>query len=388
MAATPKRRFDVIFIFALTAAGALIAAPIYGYLYGYAPELWVGFVILLAWNGLSITAGYHRLWSHRSFEAHPVIRVVFALGGALAVQNSIRTWCSNHRTHHQHVDVSDKDPYAATKGLWFSHIGWMLADYPASEVTDDNVRDLLRDPIVRWQDKHYWLLSFSLNVLLTLFLGFLVNDALGGLLLMGFLRLFLCHHTTFFINSLAHYWGDRPYSDESSARDNPIVALLTYGEGYHNFHHTFQWDYRNGLRWYQFDPTKWLIGGLSFVKLTSNLKRVAPEKIAQKIAYTEFKRAADKVMANRRLDTEELLSRLEEEYGRLTQVINDWAECRQQWVALKRADFNRTREDLSRKGTALAEKWEETDLRLQLKTLEAKLALQRHRFQMLTAEFA
>ncbi len=384
----PRRRFDVLFIFVLVALGALVAAPLYGYFYGYSLELWIGFVLLMAWNGLSITAGYHRLWSHRSYEAHPIIRVVFALGGALALQNSIRTWCSNHRTHHQHVDAADKDPYAATKGLWFSHMGWMLADYPASRVTDENVKDLLRDPIVRWQDKHYWSLAFTLNVLLTLFLGYLVADPIGGLLLMGFVRLFLCHHTTFFINSLAHYWGSKPYSDDSSARDNPVVALLTYGEGYHNFHHTFQWDYRNGLRWYQFDPTKWLIRSLSLVRLTSNLKRVAPEKIAQKVADTEFRRAADRVMANRRSDAEDLLQRLEDEYTHLTQVINDWAECRQRWIAVKRADFNRTRADITRKGSALAQRWEETDLRLQLKTLEARLELQRHRFQMLTAEFA
>ena len=375
----PRRRYDVLSIFVLTAVGALIAVPWYGLTHGYSGWHWLGFLIFMAWNGLSITAGYHLLWSHKSYEAHPVIRLVFALGGALAVQNSILTWCSNHRTHHRYVDNESRDPYAATKGLWFSHMGWMLADYPASSVTEDNVRDLAKDPIVAWQDKHYWTLSFSLNVLLTLAIGFLLGDALGGLLLMGFLRLFLCHHTTFFINSLAHYWGNQPYSDESSARDNPVIALLTYGEGYHNYHHTFQWDYRNGLRWYQFDPTKWLIGSLSWVRLTSNLKRVAPEKIEAKIAEMELKRATAKLLTMPSIDAEELRHKLEEEYARLTGLLNDWARCRQEWLEMKRADLDAKRADLNAK-------WQKTELRLKLRELEAGLDLQRHRWQMLTAQ--
>lgn len=361
-------------VFGITTVTALITVPWYGLENGYSGGLWIGFIALMIWNGLSITAGYHRLFAHKSYDAHPIVRLLFALGGALAVQNSIKTWCSNHRNHHRYVDDNQGDPYCARKGLWFSHIGWMLADYPASAVTEGNVKDLMEDPIVRFQDKHYWSLAFSLNVLLTLVLGWMLGDAIGGLLLMGFLRLVLCHHTTFLINSLAHAWGSQPYSDENTARDNPVIALLTYGEGYHNFHHAFQWDYRNGLRWYQFDPTKWLIRTLSLIGLAGNLKRVAPEKIEKSIASMQLKRATNGLLARRRNDAEEWIAQLEKEYNELVDSINAWAACRQEWLETKRA--------------SLAQKWDVNEMRLKLRSMEASLELQRYRWQMLTAQFA
>ena len=117
------------------------------------------------------------------------------------------------------------------------------------------------------------------NVALPLFLGWLVGDVWGVFLLAGVLRLVVSHHVTFFINSLAHMWGSRPYTDENTARDNWFLAIVTYGEGYHNFHHLFQSDYRNGIRWWQFDPTKWLIRSLAWLGLTKNLYRTPLERI-------------------------------------------------------------------------------------------------------------
>ncbi len=369
----PARRMDVLAVFTGTALIALFLVPWYASTTGFSPALWAGFFLLLIWNGLSITAGYHRLWSHKSYTAHPAVRLLFALGGALALQNSIKVWCSNHRNHHRYVDDPDRDPYSARRGFWFSHIGWMLRDHPASAVDEANIRDLMKDPIVVFQHRHYWLLAFSLNVLLPLCLGALAGDAAGGLLLMGALRLFVSHHTTFFINSLAHYWGRQPYSDANSSRDNPLIALLTYGEGYHNFHHSFQWDYRNGLRWYQFDPTKWLIRILSWFRLAKGLKRTSPEKIEQSVARMQLKKATRCIRDFRRLDAEELLARLEEEYEKLHETLNAWAACRQEWLEVKRAD--------------LVRKWEKTEIRLKLRELEASLALQRYRWQMMTAQF-
>ena len=113
-----------------------------------------------------------------------------------------------------------------------------------------------------------------MNLGVPLLLGLWHGDIWGCLLLPGLLRLVVSHHVTFFINSLAHYWGSRPYTTENTARDNGILALLTYGEGYHNFHHIFQWDYRNGVRWFQYDPTKWWIAFCSFVGLAKALRRV------------------------------------------------------------------------------------------------------------------
>jgi len=246
----------------------------------------------------------------------------------------------------------------------------MLRDHVAAKVTEDNIVDLDRDPLVRWQHRHYWTLSFSLNVLLTLGLGYIVGDAIGGLLLLGFLRLFICHHTTFFINSLAHYWGARPYSEKSSARDNAVIALLTYGEGYHNFHHTFQWDYRNGLRWYQFDPTKWLIGLLSYTGLARDLKRTPPEQIERSIAALQFSRA--RARAGKLLDAEIWLEKLEHEYNALLETLNHWAEYRQAWLNLRR-------ENLAQQAA---------ELKIRLQQIEQELDAQRQRWQALQLQFA
>ena len=209
-----RNRWDVIALLSLTALVAITLVPAWGVLVGYAHGLWVWFAIFLAWNGLSITAGYHRLWSHRSYVAHPLVRVLFALGGALSLQNSILEWCSNHRKHHRYVDNVDLDPYAAPKGLFYAHVGWMLKDYPATEEDYSNVRDLQRDPIVNLQFQYYWYLSFIMNVCVPLVIGSTLGDPIGGFLLLGVARLVICHHTTFCINSLAHAWGSQPYSDE------------------------------------------------------------------------------------------------------------------------------------------------------------------------------
>ena len=370
----PRVRWDVAAVLFGTLSVAVIAVPWYGMNFGFEPLLWVGFTLFVLWNGLSITAGYHRLWSHKSYEAHFLVRLMFALGGALSIQNSIKVWTSNHRTHHRHTDDEDQDPYSARRGLWYSHIGWMLRDYPASQTNFDNVRDLEKDPIVTWQHKYYWVLVILMNVALPLSLGALAGDAIGGLLLMGFLRLVVCHHTTFFINSLAHFWGRQPYSDRNSARDNAIIAMLTYGEGYHNYHHTFQWDYRNGIRWYHFDPSKWLIATLEKCRLASNLKVAAPELIEKSLAAMQHKLVTAKLQRLQASNTEKWRALLDEEYELLVAKINEWSQIRQHWVDLKRADLRR--------------RWEETDIANKLHEIEHELNLQRQQWRMLTQQFA
>lgn len=368
-----SRRYDVLAVFIGTGFTTLFIVPWYGITHGYNPLLWLFFSIFVMWNSLSITAGYHRLWSHRSYDAHFIVRLVFALGGALAMQNSIKAWCSNHRNHHRHTDDTQRDPYSTINGFWFAHIGWMFRDYPAADMDESNIRDLIKDPLVTFQHKHYWLLVLVLNACIPLGIGWMAGDAMGGLLLIGFLRLVLCHHTTFLINSLAHYWGKQPYSDDNTSRDNPVIALLTFGEGYHNFHHTFQGDYRNGLRWYQFDPTKWLIRSLSLINLTHGLKRTAPEKVEQCIAKMQLKQATDCIRSINKIDADVLLSVLEDEYERLLQSLNAWASCRQEWVELKKANMTR--------------KWNRNELRLKLRELEASFELQRCRWQLMTTQF-
>jgi stearoyl-CoA desaturase (delta-9 desaturase) len=248
---------------------ALILVPAWGIYRGYDGFQWLWALAFLYLNGMSITGGYHRLWAHRAYRASTGLKWFFAFWGAGALQNSILIWASDHRRHHRHVDDNELDPYSAGRGLWFSHMGWMLRQYRSNEPDFSNAKDLQRDPIVMWQDKHYVALTTFMNLGLPVLLGVWHGDIIGTVLLVGLLRLVVNHHVTFFINSLAHYWGSRPYTESNSARDNGFLAFLTYGEGYHNYHHIFQADYRNGIRWWQWDPTKWMIALCSRIGLAS-----------------------------------------------------------------------------------------------------------------------
>src|SRR5712672_2175445 len=269
----PPRNWPTLLMFVVTLGLALTAVPWYGLAHGYAAAAWIGFAVLLSVTELSITCGYHRLFSHATYQAHPALKVIFLLFGAMALQNSALVWSASHRIHHRFIDDPERDPYCARRGFWFSHIGWMLRSYSSGDPDFSAARDLERDPLVRYQHRYYLPLALTMNVGLPLLLGWAKGDILGMLLLAGVLRLVVSHHVTFFINSLAHMWGTRPYSEDNTARDNPVLAFFTYGEGYHNFHHIFAHDYRNGVRWWQWDPTKWLIAGLQLFGLTRRLKR-------------------------------------------------------------------------------------------------------------------
>jgi stearoyl-CoA desaturase (delta-9 desaturase) len=258
---------------------AAIAVPWYGLRHGYTWLELALFAFFMVATGLAITAGYHRLWTHRAYTTHALVRIAFALFGAAALQNCILRWSGDHRRHHRHVDQADRDPYAATKGFWFSHMGWILRSYPAASRDPAEVKDLMADPIVAWQHRYYLLLALTMNLALPLALGAAQGRLWGTFLLAGLLRLVLNHHFTFAINSLAHRWGRQTYDPGTTARDNPLLAFFTYGEGYHSFHHRFQADYRNGVRWYHFDPTKWLIRALAWLGLAHGLKRIPGELI-------------------------------------------------------------------------------------------------------------
>ncbi|MCB1842766.1 MAG: fatty acid desaturase [Halioglobus sp.] len=374
----PPLNITNVVIFVGFPLAALVLVPFWGIHHGYDSFQWLWALAFLYLNGMSITGGYHRLWAHKSYEARPALRWFFALWGAGALQNSILIWASDHRRHHRHVDDVDKDPYSASRGLWFSHMGWMLREYEPDGPDFDNARDLQRDPIVMWQHRHYVPLTTFMNLGLPVLLGLWHGDIIGTVLLVGLLRLVVNHHVTFFINSLAHFWGSRPYTESNSARDNGLLAFLTYGEGYHNYHHIFQTDYRNGIRWWQWDPTKWMITLCAYLGLASNLSRVPDFKIQRAILDTQFQRARRELDTGR--DSETLRSMLEREYQLFTESVN-------QWTALQAERYERKKEQL---GDALEERrqhlqnrWDHAALRTRLKTLEYGLKMQRKRLQML-----
>lgn len=227
--------------------------------------------------GVSITGGYHRLLSHSAYKAAWPLRAFYLVFGAASVQNTALAWCADHRLHHARTD-SDEDPYDIRRGFWWAHIGWVVFRTPKPKGFA-LVRDLERDPLVRAQHDFYVPLAILFGLVVPMAIGASWGDAIGAGLVAGFLRLTLQWHATFSINSLTHTLGSQPFGDRTSARDSFWVALVTFGEGYHNFHHRFQIDYRNGVRWFHFDPTKWWVWTLARFRLARNLRRVPRERI-------------------------------------------------------------------------------------------------------------
>ncbi len=227
--------------------------------------------------GLAITGGYHRLFAHASYRASAPLRIFYLLFGAASVQNSALAWCADHRRHHAHTD-QDEDPYDIRRGFWWAHIGWIVHRNPKPR-DFAVVGDLSADPLVRFQHRWYLPLAVVFGAGVPAAIGTAWGDPLGAMLVAGWLRLVMQWHATFSINSLTHMIGAQPFTKRVSARDSWWVALLTLGEGYHNFHHRFQIDYRNGIRWYHFDPTKWWVWSMSQVGLARGLRRVPPLRI-------------------------------------------------------------------------------------------------------------
>ncbi len=261
---------------------SLIGVPLYLINYGLPNpvfQLSMFFFFTVA-TIMSITLGYHRLFSHLSFKATWPVKFLTLVFGAAAFENSCLSWASDHRHHHKHVD-HDGDPYDISRGFFYAHVGWLLFKLDPMPLMD-NVNDLKKDKLVMWQDKWVHLIGVVAGLAIPPFIGYFVGGAsvaLGTFLIAGILRILVVHHCTFFINSLCHTLGTRPYNSGNSARDSAIMAVFTCGEGYHNYHHAFQHDYRNGVKPWQFDPTKWMIWTLSKLGLTSGLRRVSEAKI-------------------------------------------------------------------------------------------------------------
>lgn len=243
----------------------------------FSPWTLIQAIVWFTLCGLSITGGYHRLYSHPTYKAKKWVEILYLCFGAASVQNSALKWSDDHRRHHSSTDT-DRDPYNIRRGFWWAHIGWVF--FKSQETGGmTRVPDLLRNRLVVFQDRYYVPIAIAFGVIVPGLVASLWGDAMGGILIAGFLRLVVQYHATFSINSVAHLIGKQPYSDKDSARDSWITALITMGEGYHNYHHSFPADYRNGVRAWQFDPTKWWVWTLSKVGQTSDLRRTPWEKI-------------------------------------------------------------------------------------------------------------
>lgn len=243
-------------------------------------QTWVLAAVYTYLSGLAITAGYHRLFSHRAYKANWITRFVLAIFGASVFEGSVLEWCTDHRNHHLYTDT-DRDPYSIKKGFWFAHMGWLFTlDYSKRDYS--NVEDLSADPMLRIMHTFYVPIAVTVGFVVPMVIaGLGWQDWLGGLIIAGSLRITFNEQVTFCINSICHMFGKKTYSSKQSACDNWVTALVTYGEGFHNFHHQFPLDYRNGVRFYHYDPAKWLIRGLQAIGCASDLRRVSDQKIMQ-----------------------------------------------------------------------------------------------------------
>ncbi|HRQ90681.1 MAG TPA: fatty acid desaturase [Bacteroidia bacterium] len=268
-----------IFLIA-TFFAAVIGTPLYLWHYGVDWFYLALFFVFFVASGMSITLGYHRLFAHKAFKAGRTVKLTTLLFGASAFEDSALDWASDHRQHHKHVDHEDDDPYSISRGFFWAHMGWIFFKlYPRPLA---NVADLKKDNLVMWQHRHHRSIAALVGVVLPTAIGWLYDGwvgALGGFLFGGVARVVCVQHCTFFINSLCHTLGHRPYDSGTSARDSWFMALFTFGEGYHNYHHSFQHDYRNGVKPWHWDPTKWAIWICAKLGLASDLRRVPEEKI-------------------------------------------------------------------------------------------------------------
>ena len=286
-------------IFLISTPVFALVGVVFHWIYFGAPG-WAEAIIFISFYyacGLSITVGYHRLFSHRSHDASWPLVLFYSIFGAGAFQNSVLEWCSDHRNHHKGTDT-EKDPYSVQRGFVYSHMVWIMIEEDAFQNDFTNVKDLEASKIIRWQHRNIFLIGAVSGIFLPAIIGFMaggIATAVGALVWGGLVRLVFVHHGTFLINSAAHIWGTQPYSEENSSRDSFWLAFLTFGEGYHNFHHTFQADYRNGHRWYHVDPSKWWIRGFKLLGLKSNLKKTPKHSIEVAKLDIKFKKNASKL---------------------------------------------------------------------------------------------
>lgn len=250
------------------------------------------YALAFAWywlTGLGITAGYHRLWSHGAYRASLPVQLFLLFCGTGAFEGSVRWWARDHRAHHRYVDTPS-DPYDVNQGFFYSHIGWMLIKQDPARIGRHDISDLNAQALLRFQHRYYLLLAPLISLGFPAAIAHMWGDAWGGLMIAGVARLVVVHHSTFCVNSLAHYFGDQKYTDAQSARNSIFTALVTFGEGYHEYHHEFPSDYRNGIRWYHWDPTKWLIRALSLLGGAKNLKRFPQNEIDMAVVQMQQKK--------------------------------------------------------------------------------------------------
>jgi stearoyl-CoA desaturase (Delta-9 desaturase) len=254
------------------------------------------FAVMYVLTGLGITVGFHRLFTHRSFQTHKATEYVFATLGSMAVQGPVIAWVADHRKHHAHTD-EEGDPHSphvgrgdgvigALRGLWYAHMGWLFDAHGRAEA-ERYARDLVEDPGMRFLSR--WFLGVALlGLLIPAGLGYLLDGtfkgALTGLLWGGFVRIFMLHHVTWSINSVCHFFGRRRFEVDDQSTNVFWLALPSFGESWHHNHHAFPRSAVHGLKWWEIDTTAVVIRTLRRARLAWNVVEISPERQAEKQA--------------------------------------------------------------------------------------------------------
>ena len=263
------------------AVAFIVIVPFVGTIYAMAMlwnrwVTWLDVALMLALyvvSGLGITIGFHRLLTHKSFETKPWLKRLFLIAGCMAVEGDPITWASTHIQHHAHSD-GDDDPHSPLEGLWHAHVGWIFAHRNNIAVYGTWLK---KDRDVVWVANR-WLIWVALGLIIpTLIAGW------SGLLWGGLVRIFLTHHVTWSVNSICHTFGRRDYQTRDASRNNFIVGLLAFGEGWHNNHHAFPRSAFHGLRWWQIDLSAYLIRALERMGLAWNVVRVKEEDMHRRV---------------------------------------------------------------------------------------------------------
>lgn len=220
-----------------------------------------------------VTIGYHRMLTHRSFRPHPVVKFILLVLGSMSWEGPALEWAATHIKHHAHSD-RDGDPHSPVEGFFHAHVGWLFRD----EKADPNVycRNLVKDPIVVFVSR-----TFLLWASLSLIIPFLIGGW-TGLLWGGLVRIFLTHHVTWSVNSVCHTFGKREFETNDQSRNEWLVGLLGFGEGWHNNHHAFPRSAFHGLHWWQFDFSGYVIYTLERFGLARDVYRVSPAMLARR----------------------------------------------------------------------------------------------------------
>ena len=284
---------------------AAVVTPFLGLIVA-ATLLWDGFLgardvavfaLMYALTAVGVTVGFHRLLTHRAFRTRAWLRYTLAVLGSMSLQGPVIDWVADHRKHHTFTD-EEGDPHSPhagagagfrgmVRGLWHAHTGWLFETHGQAS-SKRFARDLLEDPKMRAINR-----SFPLIALSSVLLPFLLGLALGGgalvaglsaLLWGGLVRIFIVHHITWSINSICHFFGRRRFDTDDHSTNVFWLALPSLGEAWHHNHHAFPQSACHGLRWYEIDPSGWLILALARLGLASDVVRVTPERAREKLA--------------------------------------------------------------------------------------------------------